>query len=93
LQDVGTSLVLGLLLGPDYLIYTAVSILAHSLKETDSFSISCGSSSSLFQQLLVQRSASFSPGDYLPFMDSLAVKYKQLIVSSLERHFSSNSNK
>jgi len=63
-----------------------VSLLAHSLKEADS----CGGSS-LFQQLLVQRSASFSPGDYLPFMESLALKYGPLILSALERDASSSS--
>ncbi len=39
----------------------------------------------LLQQLLVQRSASFSPGDYLPFMDTLKLKYREPIISALVR--------
>jgi hypothetical protein len=41
------------------------------------------SGSSLLQQLVVHRSATFSLGDYLPFMDSLAVKYSGFIVAAL----------
>jgi hypothetical protein len=73
-----------LLLGPDYLIYTAVSLLAHSLKKVDQSPSS--SSSGLLHLLLVQRSGSFCPGDYLPFMDSLAAKYSDHIMAALLRN-------
>lgn len=78
-KDIEHFILFSLLYGADYIVYFCLSVLRHlqgNLVDQES-----QSNINLFQRIMTQSIDGFNSGDYLPFMDKLATRYKTMILS------------
>ena len=65
------------MLGADYIVYTSVSLLSHTLSALDY------PASNPLLDIATFRAGDFTPGDYLPFMETLAGRYRSRVMEFL----------
>ena len=78
-KEIEQFILFSLLFGADYIVYYCVSVLRH-LQELLSDQETSSSGINLYQRIMTQQIHGFHAGDYLPFMDKLATKYRTTIL-------------
>ena len=78
LPEVAQYVLFSLLYGADYIVYFCVSVLSHLQPLV--LAHEGEAATNLYQKLITHQLTGFHSGDYLPFMDKLAAKYKSVLL-------------